>query len=87
MPFKDIFRKSNDFNEKTIIGFLSFIVMVITLFADIIAGWTGIELPLHDFIFEAFMWIIIGSFFPDVIEKFAFINRKKDNLINTEPKE
>lgn len=55
MPFKDIFRKSNDFNEKTIIGFLSFIVMVITLFADIIAGWTGTELLLHDFIFEAFM--------------------------------
>jgi hypothetical protein len=33
------------------------------------------------------MWITIGSFFPDVVEKFAFINKKKDNSINTEPKE
>ena len=87
MPFKDVFRKSNDFNEKTIIGYLSFIVIVITLFAHIIGGLTGNVLPLLVFIFEAFMWVTIGSFFPDVIEKFAFINRKKDNLINTEPKE
>jgi hypothetical protein len=39
MAFKDIFKDSNDYNEKTIIGFLSFAVMTITMAVDIITGY------------------------------------------------
>jgi len=80
MEFKDIFKKSNDYNEKTIIGFLSFTVMVIAIIVDLVTGWLGKPLELNEYIFDAFMWIVLGSFLPDVLEKFIEIRGgKKDN--------
>lgn len=71
MAFKDIFKKSNDYNEKTVIGFLSFSVMVIAITVDLITGWLGKPLELNEYIFDAFTYITLGSFLPDVLEKFA----------------
>lgn len=71
MAFKDIFKKSNDYNEKTIIGFLSFMVMVGAIVVDLVTGYLGRALELNEYIFDAFMYITLGSFLPDVIEKFA----------------
>jgi hypothetical protein len=71
MAFKDIFKKSNDYNEKTIIGFLSFMVMVGAIVVDLVTGYMGKALELNEYIFDAFMYITLGSFLPDVIEKFA----------------
>ncbi len=71
MAFKDIFKKSNDYNEKTIIGFLSFVVMVAAIVVDLVTGYMGKPLELNEYIFDAFMYICLGSFLPDVIEKFA----------------
>jgi hypothetical protein len=71
MAFKDIFKKSNDYNEKTIIGFLSFLVMVGAIIVDLVTGYLGKPLELNEYIFDAFMYICLGSFLPDVIEKFA----------------
>ena len=69
--FKDIFKKSNDYNEKVIIGFLSFMVMVIAITVDLVTGYLGRALELNEYIFDSFMYITLGSFLPDVIEKFA----------------
>lgn len=77
MAFKDIFKKSNDYNEKTIIGFLSFLVMVAAIAVDLVTGYMGKPLELNEYIFDAFMYICLGSFLPDVIEKFA--GRKSNN--------
>jgi hypothetical protein len=71
MAFKDIFKKSNDYNEKVIIGFLSFTVMVGAIVVDLVTGYMGKALELNEYIFDAFMYITLGSFLPDVIEKFA----------------
>ena len=71
MAFKDIFKKSNDYNEKTIIGFLSFLVMVGAIIVDLVTGYLGKQLELNEYIFDAFMYICLGSFLPHVIEKFA----------------
>jgi len=71
MGFFSIFKKSNDYNEKTIIGFLSFAVMVAAIVVDLITGYMGKALELNEYIFDAFMYITLGSFLPDVIEKFA----------------
>jgi hypothetical protein len=80
MAFKDIFKKSNDYNEKTIIGFLSFTVMVAAIIVDLATGWLGKPLELNEYIFDAFMYITLGSFLPDVLEKFAEIrSNKKSN--------
>jgi hypothetical protein len=71
MGFFQIFKKSNDYNEKTVIGFLSFAVMVGAIVVDLVTGYMGNELKLNEYIFDSFMFITLGSFLPDVIEKFA----------------
>jgi hypothetical protein len=71
MGFFSIFKKSNDYNEKVIIGFLSFAVMVGAIVVDLVTGYLGNELKLNQYIFDSFMYITLGSFLPDVIEKFA----------------
>ena len=71
MGFFSIFKKSNDYNEKVVIGFLSFAVMVIVIAVDLVTGYLGKELRLNEYIFDSFMYITLGSFLPDVIEKFA----------------
>lgn len=77
MGFFSIFKKSNDYNEKVIIGFLAFTVMVAAIIVDLVSGYMGKELKLNEYIFDAFMYITLGSFLPDVIEKFA--GRKSNN--------
>ena len=76
MAFKDIFKDSNDLNEKNIVGFLSFAVMVIFALADIITGFLGKDLVVQDFIYNSFVIITLGSFGIDGLQKFA---GKKNN--------
>lgn len=71
MAFKNIFKNSSDYNEKTIIGFLAFVIMVIAMAVDLITGYFGKELVLNQFIFDAFMYITLGSFGIAGLEKFA----------------
>ena len=71
MGFFSIFKKSNDYNEKVVIGFLSFMVMVVAIVVDLVTGYFGNELKLNEYIFDSFMYITLGSFLPDVLEKFA----------------
>lgn len=80
MGFFSIFKKSNDYNEKVVIGFMSFMVMVIAIAVDLVTGYMGRALELNEYIFDSFMYITLGSFLPDVLEKFAgFKNGKKEN--------
>ena len=71
-----LFRDSNDINEKSVVGFAAFIMMVITLLVDIATGISGRELPIHEFIFDGFMVITLGSFGIASVDK--FINAKRN---------
>ena len=62
MAFKDIFKDSNDLNEKNIVGFASFAVMAIFAGADIVTGIMGQDLVISDTIFNSFVIITLGSF-------------------------
>lgn len=75
--FKQLFSDDNQINEKSFIGFLAFCMMVIFAIADIITGAIGKELVIQEFIFDAFMWLTLGSFGIGSIDK--FINSKKGN--------
>jgi hypothetical protein len=75
MAFKDIFKDNNDINEKSIVGFLAFIMMVIALGADIITGVMGKDMPIHKFIFDGFMVIVLGSFGIGSVDK--WLNKSK----------
>ena len=61
MKFWDIFKDNNEFNEKTVIGFLSFAVMTIFAGADIVTGILEKPLVIQDTIFNSFVIITVGA--------------------------
>jgi ABC-type uncharacterized transport system permease subunit len=71
MSFVEIFKNSNDYNEKTIIGFISFAVMILVMVADVVTGWVGKDLVVNEFIYNSFLFVTLGSFGIAGLEKFA----------------
>ena len=78
---KELFNDNNSINEKSVIGFIAFFIMVLTMFIDIIKGWMGKEFVINEFIFDGFLIITLGSFGIGSIDK--WINKK--NLEKNEP--
>ena len=62
MAFKDIFKDTNDINEKSVVGFASFAIMVVFALADIVTGFIGKDLVVQEFIYNSFVIITLGSF-------------------------
>lgn len=75
--FKDLFNDTNNINEKSVIGFASFTVMVIAITVDIVTGALGKPLVINEYIFNAFLILTLGSFGIASIDK--YINRKAEN--------
>lgn len=73
--FAELFNDSNSINEKSVVGFLAFIMMVLFAVADILTGTFGKDLLINDFIFNAFMWLVLGSFGIGSVDK--WINKNK----------
>jgi len=62
MAFKDIFKDQNDVNEKSVIGFMAFAVMVVFAVMDLVTGYIGKDLVVNEFIYESFLIITLGCF-------------------------
>jgi hypothetical protein len=75
--FHDLFNDSNTINEKAVIGFASFIIMVVFAVADIITGWMNMPLLVNEFIFDSFKILTIACFGIASVDK--WINKKGDN--------
>ena len=71
---KKMFMDDNDINEKSVVGFGAFIMMVICLGVDIWTGFHGQEMPINEFIFDGFMVITLGSFGIASVDK--WLNKK-----------
>ena len=71
----NLFNDNNSINEKSVVGFLAFVMMVIFALADIITGYVGKDLVINDFIFNAFLWLVLGSFGIGSVDK--WINKTK----------
>lgn len=69
--FSQIFQDNNEYNEKTVIGFLSFAVMTLYSLVDLVTGVMGIPLEIHEFVYNSFMIITLGSFGIAGLEKFS----------------
>lgn len=76
MKLKDLFNDKNDINEKSLIGFLAFVVMVVFAVADIVTGYIGKDLVVNEFIFNAFLVLVLGAFGISGVEK--IMNRKTE---------
>jgi hypothetical protein len=60
--FGALFRDDNNINEKNIIGFASFLMMVSFGIVDLITGLNGMELVIDDAIYTSFVVVTLGSF-------------------------
>jgi ABC-type uncharacterized transport system permease subunit len=84
--FKSLFDDNNTINEKSVVGFIAFFMLVVALIVDLVTGYMGTALVLNEFIFDGFMVIILGSFGIASVDK--FMNKKdkheedKDNVEN-----
>lgn len=72
--FKLLFSDNNNINEKSIVGFISFGMILITLILDLITGMMGKKLEIHQFIFDGFLIITLGSLGISSVDK--WITRK-----------
>ena len=78
--FKHLFDDNNTINEKSVVGFLAFVMMTFFAIADIVTGSLGRGLVINEFIFNAFLWLVLGSFGIGSVDK--WINKGKES--NTE---
>ena len=76
--FKSLFDDNNTINEKAVVGFIAFFMLVIALVVDLVTGYMGTALVINEFIFDGFMVIILGSFGIASIDK--FLNKKEMTL-------
>lgn len=70
----NLFDDNNTINEKSVVGFGAFLMMVITLLVDIATGIMGNEMPIHEFVFDGFLVITLGSFGIASVDK--WVNNK-----------
>lgn len=75
--FWTLFDDDNTINEKAVIGFVAFMVMIIFALVDIITGMFSKELVVNEFIFNAFLTITIACFGIASVDK--WINKKSVN--------
>ena len=76
MAFKNMFKDDNNINEKSVIGFMSFSIMVIFAIVDLITGYVGKDLVINEFIYDSFTLITLGCFGIAGLEK---VFGKKEN--------
>jgi hypothetical protein len=72
--FKSLFSDDNNINEKAVIGFGAFVMMVVFAIADIITGSMGKELIIQEFIFNSFLIMTLGCFGIASVDK--YMNKK-----------
>ncbi len=60
--FGALFRDENDINEKAIIGFASFTLMVVFGACDLITAFWDMDLKISDTIYTSFVVVTLGAF-------------------------
>ena len=74
--FHQLFDDNNSINEKSVVGFIAFVMLCLAFLVDIITGYAGKEFVVNKIIFDGFMVMVLGSFGIASIDKWT--NRKKD---------
>ena len=67
----DIFKDNNDWNEKSIIGFVAFAIMCVIMIMDLVTGYVGKDLVINEFVYDSFVFVVLGCFGIIGLEKFA----------------
>ena len=70
-----LFQNKNDINEKNVIGFISFTIMVLFAITDLVTGIAFMgyvgdgELVINDTIYNSFVLVTLGCFGISAFEK------------------
>ena len=72
--FKQLFDDNNSINEKSVVGFIAFLMLCIAFLVDIVTGYFGKEFVMNKVIFDGFMVLVLGSFGIASVDK--WINKK-----------
>ena len=67
----NIFKNDNEWNEKTVVGFIAFLIMCAIMVAYLVAGLVCKDLIVNEFLYDSFTLIVLGCFGIAGIEKFA----------------
>ena len=67
----EIFKDDNNWNEKSIVGFIAFAIMCLIMVADLVTGWVGTDLLINEFVYDSFVFVVLGCFGISGLEKFA----------------
>lgn len=60
--FRELVSDTNTINEKSFVGVVSFVMMVVLFATDIITGIMGIKLAVEKWIFDGFMLLTVLCF-------------------------
>jgi hypothetical protein len=77
--FRELLCDENTLSEKTFIGLCAFGLIFVTLVCDIITGFLGREMPIHEFVFDGIMFIVLGAFFGTSLDKWIGSKNKKED--------
>lgn len=80
--FVELFMDDNDINEKSIVGFFAFLMMVVTLGVDIYTGMKGTKMPINEFVFDGFLVMALGAFGIASVDKWI-VSKKNNNQDST----
>jgi hypothetical protein len=69
--WKEIFRDDNEWNEKSIIGFVAFMFLLVILFIDVVFAISDNKIELSKNIYDILLWLVIGCFGISGIQKFS----------------
>ena len=60
--FRELVSDNNTINEKSFVGVVSFVMMVVLFGTDIVTGIMGIKLAVEKWIFDGFMLLTVLCF-------------------------
>tara|TARA_E500000331_G_C16838532_1_gene532439 strand:+ start:249 stop:488 length:240 start_codon:yes stop_codon:yes gene_type:complete len=65
-----LFKDKNEINEKNLVGFISFIVMVCFAIADLVTSLVADkDLIINEVVYNSFVWVTLGCFGISSFEK------------------
>ena len=90
MRLGDLFNDENNINEKSIIGIVSFLIMIVYSLVDVVYAMMGKPVEINETVYSSFETIVLGAFLIGSGEKIAKIvthgksNRLKKNHVREE---
>ena len=66
----NLFKDKNEINEKNVVGFASFVVMVLFAVADLLTSVIADkDLIINEVVYNSFVWVTLGCFGISSFEK------------------